>query len=276
MGIGDNIMASGFAKGAADRGKKVAFGDGQRIIWDQHSEEIFRGNPNVARPGTETAGLEWVAFHKGHRIYNRREGNNWVWNYNFRPIPGEIFFTSREKEFAHRVGKGFVIIEPNVPSHKSVAKNKQWPVERFDEVAKQLKKDGYDVLQVIYAKGHRIPTARRIFTADFRHAAALLGQAALYVGPEGGLHHASAAVGAPAVVMFGGFIPPAVTGYPGHTNLTGGAEACGSLFTCEHCKAAMDAISVEEVTWSAKEILSGRHDAAAGSVLQSAAAGSGH
>lgn len=276
IGIGDNLMASGFAKGAAARGKKVAFGNGSRIIWDQHSEAVFKGNPNVARPGHERLqNLEWFGFYKGNRIYNRSAGVRWIWNYEFRAKPGELFFTSTEKGFAERVGNGFVIIEPNVPSFKSVAVNKQWPVDRYDEVARQLKAEGYDVLQLIYGKGHRIPTARRMFTPDFRHAAALLGRAALYIGPEGGLHHASAAVGIPAVVLFGGFIPPAVTGYDGHINLTGGSEACGSLSRCAHCKAAMDAISVDEVTNSAREILSGRHDAAARGVVQSAAASGG-
>jgi hypothetical protein len=32
MGYGDELMATGMARGAAARGKRVAFGDGQRII----------------------------------------------------------------------------------------------------------------------------------------------------------------------------------------------------------------------------------------------------
>jgi hypothetical protein len=35
-----------------------------------------------------------------------------------------------------------------------------------------------------------------------------------------------------------------VTGYDTHTNLTGGAEACGSLAPCNHCKEAMARIHV--------------------------------
>jgi hypothetical protein len=53
------------------------------------------------------------------------------------------------------------------------------------------------------------------------------------------------------VVLFGGFIPPQVTGYPTHTNLTAGSAACGKLQSCSHCRAAMDAISVEKVMKSA-------------------------
>jgi ADP-heptose:LPS heptosyltransferase len=104
-----------------------------------------------------------------------------------------------------------------------------------------------DVVQFNFKAGHVIPGARQLKTPSFRHAMAALSRAALYIGPEGGLHHASGAVGIPAVVIFGGFIPPAVTGYATHTNLTGGAEACGSLHACEHCREAMNAISVPDV-----------------------------
>ena len=65
--------------------------------------------------------------------------------------------------------------------------------------------------------------------------------------PEGGLHHGAAALGVPAVVLFGGFIPPAVTGYADHANFTGGATACGSLNKCLHCRDALEKITVEEV-----------------------------
>jgi ADP-heptose:LPS heptosyltransferase len=255
-------LASGFAKGASVRGKRIAFGDGTRIIWDLHSEQIFRGNPNVAPPGTEKSGnIEWFGFYKGNRLYNRREGNRWCWNYEFKAIPGEVFLTKQERAYAETAGRGFVVIEPNVPEQKSVAPNKQWPVARYSEVAEKLKCDGYDVVQFSYGKGFRISAARQIISPTFRHAVAILARAALYIGPEGGLHHAAAAVGAPGVVMFGGFIPPAVTGYSSHTNLTGGAEACGSLSLCKHCKAAMDAISVDEVLESANGYL--KHDAQA-------------
>jgi hypothetical protein len=61
------------------------------------------------------------------------------------------------------------------------------------------------------------------------------------------MHHGAAAVGVGGVVLFGGFIPPQTTGYAIHANLTGGAEACGSLAACAHCRDAMDRIEVEEV-----------------------------
>lgn len=251
-------MATGMARGAHARGKRIAFGDGKKIKWDHHSPEIFRGNPNIATPGNEHAvDIEWIPFYRGHRIYNKSADNRWIWNYEFRPIPGQVFFSKTETLFGSRVGKGFVLIEPNVPKFKGCAPNKQWPVDRYEAVASALKNAGHDVVQFVHGTGHRIKDARPVSTSNFRDALAALSRAAIYIGPEGGLHHGAAAVGVPAVVLFGGFIPPQVTGYDSHINLTGGAEACGSLNRCDHCSKAMAAIPVDEVLQSALKVLNG-------------------
>lgn len=254
-------MAAGLARGAADRGKQIAFGDGRKLIWDQNSEQIFRFNPNICPPGRERQlqNVEWVPFYKGHRIYNRQEKGRWCWNYEFKAIPGEIFLSRNEKSEAETHGSGFVLIEPNASVHKSVALNKQWPVDRFDAVARLLRDAGHEVVQLRYGNGsgHRIPHARQITTLNFRNALAVMKNSALYIGSEGGLHHGAAAVNRPAVVLFGGFIPPQVTGYDTHVNLTGGSEACGSITKCEHCQQALKKISVEEVFDAAKGSLSG-------------------
>lgn len=257
MGYGDNLMATGLARGAKARGKRIAFGDGSSIIWDQHSAAIFQGNPNIAAPGSEgSSDLEWIPFYKGNRIYNKHDHlrDRWLWNYSFRPTPGEVFFTEKELNFAKLYGKGFVVIEPLVPDFKGCAPNKSWPLNRYVNVVQMLRARGYKVVQFSY-RNKAISGAEGIFTPTFRHALAVLRNARLYIGPEGGLHHGAAAVGIPAVVIFGGFIPPQVTGYDFHRNLTGGARACGSLSKCEHCKQALENIRSKEVYRAAKEIL---------------------
>lgn len=250
-------MGSGLARGAAARGKRIAFGDGERIIWDPRSEEVFRYNPNVAWPLSNMTDIEWVKFHRGHRIYNRQGNGCWVWNYDFRPTPGEFFFCPEEIRFGKQSGKGFVVIEPNLPPRKQSSANKRWPTDRYLAVATRLRQQGFEVVQFAHpATQYRLGPARHVSTGDFRRAASVLANAALYLGPEGGLHHAAAAVGIPAVVLFGGFIPPQVTGYPGHANLTGNAtEACGRLAPCAHCAAAMESISVDAVVDAALEKL---------------------
>jgi ADP-heptose:LPS heptosyltransferase len=257
VGLGDNLMASGLARGAHARGKKVAFGDGIKIRWDHHSPEVFKWNPNIAAPGHERdSSVEWVPFFKGHRIYNRQDGDRWIWNMDFSPTPGEVFLDDIEKKAGRRYGSGFVLIEPQSARWKSVAPNKDWGRNNFHAVAERLQGSGYKVCQFISDKGSPLlPGVAGLATSSFRDAVSILSNAAMYIGSEGGLHHAAAAVNIPAVVLFGGFIPPKVTGYPTHANLTGGAEACGSIKPCEHCRKAMQRITVEEVVEEALERL---------------------
>lgn len=259
MGLGDNLMATGLARGAKVRGKRIAFGDGNKIIWDQHSEQIFRSNPNIAPPGSEGASdLEWIPFYKGNRIYNKHDNvrERWIWNYDFKASPGEIFFHDKELEFAERnAPKEFVLIEPHVPAYKGCAPNKTWPLMRYQNVVQLLKAKGINIQQFNHSGGI-LAGARSIQAPTFRHALAVLRKASLYIGPEGGLHHGAAAVGVPAVVLFGGFIPPQVTGYDSHVNLTGSSKkACGFLTACGHCKEAMESIKSKSVYSAAKDIL---------------------
>jgi hypothetical protein len=251
MGFGDEIMATGFARGAAKRGKKIAFGDGRKIIWGPWSAEMFKDNPNIALPGQEFAKTtEWCHHYKGHRLYNHQENGRWIWHYDFRAIPGEFYFDDDEQKLAtHRAG--FVVIEPNVPWWKPVAPNKDWGEHNYRELAKRLFDRGFDLVQFKHKNTRRIIADAKLIEHDqFRKSIAVLSRAALYVGPEGGMHHAAAAVGVPAVVLFGGFIPPEIMGYQDQINLTGGARACGNTRPCDHCKQAMANISVDEVVAS--------------------------
>jgi ADP-heptose:LPS heptosyltransferase len=249
MGFGDEILASGLAKNTP-KGKRAAFGDGKRIIWGPWSEEIFRHNPRIAKPGSEgSPDLYYIDHYKGHRQYNRldKDRGRWIWNYDWRAVPGEIFFDQAENDFRNRLVGGFIYVEPNVPWHKSVSVNKNWGLQNYQAVVDRLVKDGFDVVQSRHGR-ERLKGVRVVRTPTFRDALSVMSRARAALVPEGGLHHGAAALEVPAVVLFGGFIPPAVVGYVGHRNLTGGAdEACGSLNRCQHCLDAMNKISIEEV-----------------------------
>jgi Glycosyltransferase family 9 (heptosyltransferase) len=254
MGAGDDILASGMARGAASRGKRIAFGDGRRIMWGPHSAEMFRGNPNIAPPGSEGApDLEWIGYHKGNRLYNKSGGDRWIWNYKFKAKPGEIYFSEEEREFA-RSFLDCIVIEPNVPWQKTCAPNKQWPIERYQMVADEMGKRGHRLVQFKYpGMRYKLDNVAQIATPSLRAGIGVLRLAAGYIGAEGGLHHGAAAVGTPAVVIFGGWIPPQVTGYDTHANLAVG-EACGMLRECAHCREAMDKITVEHVLGAAERV----------------------
>jgi Glycosyltransferase family 9 (heptosyltransferase) len=258
MGIGDEVMATGLARGAAARGRRIGFGDGRRLLWGPWCQEAFKNNPNIARRADDPA-IEWIAYYKGHRGYNRPDSarRRWIWNYDFKAKPGEFFFDAKEREWKR---PGSVLIEPNVPWHKSVAVNKDWGLDRYQCLADMLRRAGWRVLQTSFGKA-RLTEVEVIAVASFRQAAAVLTGVDLAIVPEGGLHHAAAAVGTPAIVIFGGFIPPQVTGYATHINLTGGMEACGSWDRCAHCRAALDKIEVEDVYVRADAALHQRNEA---------------
>lgn len=247
MGYGDEIMGAGMAKGLASQGKRAAFGDGNRIIWSDAAHEIFQDNPNVAPPGTEgAANLVWFEHYTGRRAYHsspNRSGRAWCFDEGFRPTPGEFFFTDAEKAFAEDLPRDFVVIEPTV---KPRAVNKQWG--RWDALVKAIG----PVVQ--FGAGPAIPGASLVRTPSFRHAAAAMQRARLAILPEGGLHHAAAAVGTRAVVIFGGFIHPRTTGYVGHVNLFIGDRPCGHLDECAHCRQAMASITVDQVIEAAREV----------------------
>jgi Glycosyltransferase family 9 (heptosyltransferase) len=252
VGYGDEIIGTGLARGLKDRGKLAAFGDGRKIIWSQWCEEMFAHNPNIARPGSEAKpNLEWIAHYKGARAYNRLENGRWVWNYDFKVKPGEFFFSEIEHTVIvnrRAAFNGFVVLEPNVPWWKPVAPNKDWGEAKYRQLCELLVRHGVRVVQFIHKNSRRrLPGITTIEFYKFRDAIATLSLAKLYIGPEGGMHHAAAALGIRAVVIMGGFIPPAVIGYSDHVNLTGDTEACGNTQPCEHCRRAMERISVDEV-----------------------------
>lgn len=259
MGFGDEIIAAGLARGAAKNGKLVAFGDGTRVIWSEQAHQIFQNNPNVVRPDADDLNhVRWVRYYRGNRTYGKVVGPRWKFR-DWEPPPGEIFFSEEEKLFgltAQKIGWPFVVVEPRVKVLGATAgPNKQWPVERYAEVAKYLTDRDMRVVQFVPPNRTKIlPDVEAIVTPNFRSALAVLSRAVLYIGPEGGLHHGAAAVNTDAVVIFGGFNSPKSTGYKGHENIAVG-EPCGSVGRCLHCKEAMESISVEQVLGAAGRLL---------------------
>lgn len=256
MGWGDEIIATGLARGAAKRGKRIAFGDGKRIIWSDQSRAIFRLNQNIAHPGEEherptlfPSKLEWIEHYRGKRLYGHVEGRRWVFH-DFECPAGEIVFDDQELAFAAALpAEPFIVVEPRVKvSGACAGDNKQWPVQRYAALADALKREtGLRVVQFVPPSVRALLAGAEVIrTPSFRHALAVLQRAELYIGPEGGLHHGAAAIGTKAVVIFGGFNTPRSTGYPWHANLTVG-EPCGTIAPCAHCRAAMASIGVDQV-----------------------------
>jgi ADP-heptose:LPS heptosyltransferase len=280
MSYGDRLMALGdaWALHLSDpRKRRVAIGDGRRV--DESQPDLSWGldflasNADVAR-GEDVA---WVYSHLHHRPYidyaGIRAELGWRWylkylglkptrllgrylyDLSYRAKPAPIKLKPEEDALAAQwAATPFVAIEPFIKP--SAPASKQWPVERFAELARRLSQD-MAVYQISAPNSPVLEGVQQIRPRSFRESMAYLKAARLYVGPEGGLHHAAAAVGTRAVVVYGGFTSPLITGYDFHTQLTGGATyACGTRFgMCPHCEEHLHRITVDEVMSAARSQL---------------------
>lgn len=243
MGIGDEIMAAGEARRSfLDHGRKVEIvgRDGLRR-W----HPMWEGLEYIATPGQAGAFTRFVNG-PGCRPYHvAKEPSRWRFNLAYRAQRGQIAFTPDEMAFAERY-RGRIILEPH--TKPKAPPGKQWGWVRWNKLAWLLQERGHRVTQLGPVGTALLEGADYIVTPTFRHAAAVLSVARAAALPEGGLHHAAAAVGCRAVVLFGGFTPIEVTGYEGHVNLgASGEDACGSRVECDHCAKWMASIEPAHV-----------------------------
>lgn len=251
MGWGDELMAAGQARRRhAETGAKVQIlGVDRRPRWS----ELWQGIPYIVPPGGRGASERIVNGPNARPYIAAKRADRWAWQ-PFVPTPAEVSLQAGERQLA-RLVDGAVVIEPTIKPGASV--NKAWAADRWQQVVDAM--PGVPFVQLGPESVPLLRGVRHVITRSFREAMGALSGARAYVGPEGGMHHASAALGVPAVVLFGGFISPAQTGYPTHRNLFTGEYACGWRVPCAHCHAAMRKITVDMVVDNLREVLDGRH-----------------
>ena len=113
------------------------------------------------------------------------------------------------------VGEPFAVLHPGGAENPGVTMpEKRWPVARFAELASWLREQGL-AIRLTGGPGDRHRCAELAAQAslpedavlagraDLATAAAVVERSALYVGPDTGMSHLAAAVGAPTVAIFG-------------------------------------------------------------------------
>lgn len=161
---------------------------------------------------------------------------------------GHVYLTAAEKALGQAVVDRygpFLLIEPTGLDRKN--KNRCWPKWRY--LADRLKALPFAVVQLTREHADRIETIPGIPHNSFREALGVMSAATLSILPEGGLAMGAAAIGAPAVVLWGGCSDAVIGSYPEHVNLVDDdpQTPCGSLFPCEHCTRAWAKLTPERV-----------------------------
>lgn len=206
--------------------------------------EVFRNNPRIS----DDLGSVRLLNGPGARPYIAgRTPQRWTWQ-RWDIEPGEIYLSDDEVAFARHFA-GMILVEP---STKVVNGNKAWPFERWQKVVDTLSEQRF--VQVGPPATRWLSRVERAPTNTFREACAVLAASRTFVGCEGGLHHAAAALSVPAVVLWSEFIAPEFTGYESQRNIRHAGESCGSRVPCGGCIESMRRITVEEVVENLREI----------------------
>jgi hypothetical protein len=274
MGRGDEIMVTGEVVRAQRRDRRPA------IVLDKHgrprwhalwegSGRIIRGskpphsdavdatqsivNGPGARPYIDYAAMRRWAKARGldWNIKDRRIP--WRWIDGYAPVPGEIAVGqvaarwARDRAPAH----AFVVVEPHIKPNASP--NKDWGRARWQALV-ALRPD-LRWVQLGPESARTLDGVTRIATHDFGHALAILALAKAFIGTDGALHHAAAALGVSAAVIWAGYAHPRNLGYAAQVNLHAGVEPCGSRLPCDHCRAAIAEIPPEQVAAALDQVL---------------------
>lgn len=255
MGLGDELMVTGRARvlQQTDSRKCLVTYQG-KPKWSQWGV-VWENNPRIVKDGEVGDFQELPArdmannrpYHLGKSL------ERWTYNLDFRPDVGELYFNAEELVFQAQ-SHPQIVIEPSIKPGASP--NKQWG--QWQAFADLAKRSGVKLTQLGGAGTKRLNDVPIIWTPTFRLACAALSRARGYVGNEGGLHHAAAALGIRGVVIFGGFTPVELTGYPMHRNIGASlGEACGMRVPCPHCAQWMASITPKRVLEELMEVLRG-------------------
>jgi ADP-heptose:LPS heptosyltransferase len=252
MGWGDELIVTGIARRMQEQDRRKL-----RIVYEGRGSkwcELWNGNPRIARRGERGNFRTLRARSNGLRPYMAAHSpRQWTWK-RYAPPVGEIYFTDAERQFGAR-HRGRLIVEPNLK--KTASLNKDWGWARWVALGHLLHaRYGIRLTQLGPIGTRLLPGAEHVVTPSIRQAAAVMATARAAVLPEGGLHHLAAAVATPAVVIYGGYISPAVTGYPQQVGFfTGEGLGCGMRVPCVHCRDAMAAIEPSPVLESLSGVL---------------------
>jgi len=250
MGFGDEIMALGRIEALYNAtGKPHSI---RNKAGETRTHELWRGSPAWGKNAPEH-----IIDCPGARPYikdfvsQKTTGQRIIYNHDYRARAGQIWLTDLERAFCD-IDHEFAVVSPLVKDNASP--NKQWGIENWE---KAIENFPIPVYQLGDHGTKIIKGARHFVTPTMRLAAAVVEKASVVMTNEGGLHHLAAAMDTPAVVVFGAFIPPYLTGYSQHVNLAVETPEgfCGSWTPCQHCKNAMVQIAPDMVKEKAVALL---------------------
>lgn len=206
MGLGDELMVAGEARRMREENPERVrvINRRGRLRW----QEVWNYCPDITR--SQQRKVQECHNAPGKRPYidyTRSTPQRWYW-LPYEPTPARVVLP------APPIRTGRVLIEPN--TKPSAPPAKQWG--RWGHLV-DLLGDQVEWVQIGPPGTKPLPGVKFIPTPNIATALRVVAGCRAAVVPEGGLHHACAAFGIPAVVLYGAYITPLSTGYAGQVPL---------------------------------------------------------
>ena len=258
MGWGDYIMTTGIV-----RRLKIQNPNLQVLIKEPYNDtrqykDIFYNNPYITSIDSFNNKLPYVKVPRVLAGINNELNDRIIWKKERVAEVGDLYTKKEEEKFAEdsinaifehwkiknkKLPRGLIFLsdtaKKNIILNNKIVKyehyvNKEWGRNKWEEFIKITSKD-YILIKTTNSKDNTVEGLYSIL-CDFRTNYAIMKKCDFYVGNEGGLSHLWAITRKRAIVFFGHWIPPYVTGYPFHLNLTKNTnDHCGSLKKCKTC-----------------------------------------
>jgi hypothetical protein len=158
----------------------------------------------------------------------------------------------RERQVGQRAKRQIAMISTGTNAIGKLG-NKQWPVERFQEVARKVRDAlGVEIVQVGTRHDPKLEASEIDLRGrtTLREAAGVIAASACYVGNVGFLMHVARAVGTRGVIIFGGREDPALSGYACNENLFTRSLPCAPCWLenrCDHGRVCLNMITADDV-----------------------------
>lgn len=163
---------------------------------------------------------------------------------NLRPY----LYLDEEERAAAGFAEGAVVIQSSALAAAIPMANKDWGVQRMQEVARLLARH-HRVIQIGAGGDPLLQEAEDRRGLPLRGSAAVLSRAACFVGMVGFGMHLARAVECRAVIVFGGREAPWQSGYTANENLYSEVECapCWQWNRCDHERKCLTAIQPVDV-----------------------------
>ena len=258
MGWGDYIMTTGIVRRLKNQNPNL-----QVLIKEPYNDtrqykDIFYKNPYITSVDSFNNKLPYVKIPRVLAGINNELNDRIIWKKERVAEVGDLYSKTEEEKFAEdsinaifehwknknkKLPRGIIflsdtakrniILNNKIVNYKHYV-NKEWGRNKWEEFIKITSKD-YILVKTTNSKDNTIEGLYSII-CDFRTNYAIMEKCDFYIGNEGGLSHLWAITRKRAIVFFGHWIPPHVTGYPFHLNLSKNTnDHCGSLTKCKTC-----------------------------------------